>query len=215
LYLYPLDIVPTIRPYHTGSLAASLLELFSSLSGVDVFANENTPQYKAYQWIATTDTSDKNVTDDKLTQRYAATVVHYALGYSTPLLSVDECLWPTLACNETTGNVSEINLARSSLIGSLPTELGLLTGLRKIDLAQNQVVGSIPDSFYVLSDMQFLYLESNQMTGTLSELIDNTRALEKIFLGDNNFSGPLPLTLRSRDEIRPLRECTWAFLHTT
>jgi hypothetical protein len=197
--------------HHTGSLTASMLALFSDLSGVDVFANENTPQYKAYQWIATTDTlDDKYITNDKLTQRYAATVVHYALGYSIPLSSVDECLWPTLVCNETNGNVSEINLARSSLVGSLPTELGLLTGLRKIDLAQNQVFGTIPDSFYGLSDMQFLYLESNQMTGTLSELIDNTRALEKMFLGDNNFSGPLPLALKSRDEIRPLRECTWA-----
>ena len=115
-------------------------------------------------------------------------------------------MWPTLACNETTGAVSEINMARLSLNGRLPTELGLLSSVTKIDLGENQVIGSIPDDLYRLTHLQFLYMESNQLTGTLSELIDNTRALEAISLGNNQLSGPLPLSLKSKTEIRPLRK---------
>ena len=191
-----------------ASSASNLLDFLSTLSNASAFEDESTPQYQAYQWIASAVTLNNNVTDEQLTEHYATAVVHYSLGYMTPLSSWELCLLPTLACNATTGMVSEINMARLSLNGSLPTEIGLLSSVTKLDIGENQVMGSIPDDLYRLTNLQFLYMESNQMTGTLSELIDTTRALEAISLGNNQFSGPLPLNLKSKTEIRPDRKST-------
>ena len=192
--------------FTVASSTSNVLHLLSTVSNSSAFEDKSTPQYQAYQWIASAVTLTNNVTDEQLIEHYAVAVVHYSLGYLTPISSWELCLWPTLACHEETGMVSEINMARLSLNGSLPTELGLLSSVTKIDLGENQVIGSIPDDLYRLTNLQFLYMESNQLTGTLSELIDNTRALEAIFLSNNQLSGPLPLSLKSKTEIRPLRK---------
>ena len=199
-----MPLVPTLVTL--APTASNVLDFLYTLSNSSTFKDKSTPQYQAYQWIAGAIILNNNVTDEQLTEHYAAAVVHYSLGYLTPLSSWELCMWPTLACNETTGMVSEIKMASLSLNGSLPTELGLLSSITKIDLGENQVIGSIPDDLFRLTDLRFLYMESNQLTGTLSELIDNTRALEAISLGNNQLSGPLPLNLKSKTEIRPLRK---------
>ena len=203
--LSKIPILPSLVP--PAISASNLLDFLSTLSNASAFEDKSTPQYQAYQFIASAVALNNNVTGKQLTEHYAAAVVHYSLGYLMPLSSWELCLWPTLVCNETTRMVSEINMARLSLNGSLPTELGLLSSVTKIDLGENQVIGKIPDDLYHLTDLQFLYMESNQLTGSLSQLIDNTRALEVISLGNNQLSGPLPSKLKSKTEIRPLRKC--------
>ncbi len=63
--------------------------------------------------------------------------------------------------------VTELNLAANQLTGSIPPELGNLTGLTFLDLNSNQLTGSIPPELGNLTGLTQLFLTNNQLTGAI------------------------------------------------
>jgi hypothetical protein len=149
------------------------------------------------------------------------------------------CDWPGITCNAG-GSVTKIymtgglngdkylklnfssfpNLVRlvlrgTSLQGSIPSSLGLLTNLTHLDLSYNLFNGSIPQklgnmrnlhvlslggnnfsgpilsSLCLLTNLTYLDLSSNQFSGFIPQKLGNLRNLHVLSLGGNNFSGPI------------------------
>lgn len=80
----------------------------------------------------------------------------------------------------------------NQLGGSIPTELGLLTTLKKMDLGMNgRIGGSIPSQLCGLTNLQELFLNSNDLNGQLPNCLDRLTALKIIQLADNDLTGKL------------------------
>lgn len=205
---------PTASPTNTALLNALL-----PLSG-DRLDEPTSPQYRAYQWMATEDPlTTPTTSESELQQRYAMATMYFSLtGAETSselpsFLSGLECFWPTAACGghnvttEESWRVTEFRGARQSFEGTIPPEIGLLESLVHLDLGDNMIKGSLPDEIYLLSNLKNLYLENNAMTGSLSESIGSLPLLENVYLAKNEFTGSIPGALRSRGEIiMPLRK---------
>jgi hypothetical protein len=75
---------------------------------------------------------------------------------------------------------------------SLPTELGMLAGLRKLRAFQNKLTGPIPTTIGRLQLLDSLELDDNLLSMTLPTELGELLDLEILFLSDNHFLGTLP-----------------------
>jgi len=118
---------------------------------------------------------------------------------TTGWFSENECLWEGLSCNSTDdpsvgitsismeANLLEgtlppeiawfnesllfIQLKGNNIKGSIPTEIGLLTKLRRLTLRQNLMTGPIPTEMGLLGDLTTLRINMNIISGEIpSEL---------------------------------------------
>jgi len=72
---------------------------------------------------------------------------------------------PTTIGNHTA--LASISITNASLTGTLPSELGELTGLRRVWLYTNQLQGSIPQTLAQNTNLEVLELYQNRLTGTM------------------------------------------------
>ncbi|CAB9505241.1 Leucine rich repeat N-terminal domain [Seminavis robusta] len=240
-----------------ASLASSVLSLGDSstlasylralpVTAPSVFDDPFSPQSLAVSWIAHDSFSTGlRLSDPRLLQRYALATFYFATGgdnweqcgrespscSTNPWLTdADSCTWYSLGCTQQ-GNVFEVRFPPNGnrLIGSLPAELSLLTGLKRLlassngiggtldaplaglslleilYLPSNQLSGSIPDSLYSLTSLNHLTLAENALTGTISPDIEQLVSLKDLFLNNNQFKGPLPGALGQLPSLEKLR----------
>jgi hypothetical protein len=121
-----------------------------------------------------------------------------------PSTTADPCgasMWEGLLCGfgDTTGTcyVAAMELKKSNLVGTLPTELGLLAGLKNLSLSSNSIFGSIPTELGSLTDMMEINLSVNVMSSTIPSELGLCTNLLKIYLNANSLSGTIPLELFS------------------
>ncbi|CAB9530501.1 LRR receptor-like serine threonine-protein kinase [Seminavis robusta] len=119
------------------------------------------------------------------------------LSYNT-----SECMWFTYtpfrfqaACNE--DHVFQyLDLPRNGLRGTLPEEIGLLTGLQSFHFYRNEhIQGPIPTSIGALQQLQTIELGDNQITGTLPSELGLLPNVVKLRVMNNQLHGPLPTEL--------------------
>ena len=75
------------------------------------------------------------------------------------------------------------------LTGTMPTELGKLTGLNAVDLGGNSLAGRVPSELSTLHFLQVLSVEQNRLTDTFPVLPSSLEAIE---LYGNRLIGQLP-----------------------
>ena len=72
----------------------------------------------------------------------------------------------------------------NEFIGSIPTEVGLLTNIRFLDLSENKFEGSIPNEFGLLASLQTLdlgmYYNKYSFNWRLNQLRINFQMLTKM-----------------------------------
>ena len=90
------------------------------------------------------------------------------------------------------------------LIGDIPTELVNLTELVDLYLHTNQLTGTIPTQLGSLTDLGDVDLKNNQLTGTIPTQLGNLADLEYLYLADNRLSGSIPSQLGSLTNITQL-----------
>lgn len=78
--------------------------------------------------------------------------------------------------------IEEIVLDVNKLEGSLPTELGRLTTLRKLSLGSNSISGSIPTELGLLYDLKWLGFGGNYLIGELPKELGSLKKLERLFV---------------------------------
>jgi formylglycine-generating enzyme required for sulfatase activity len=124
------------------------------------------------------------------------------LGNTDWLLTNTPCSWYGVVCSG--GKVVELWLWHNNLGGTLPVELGDLTGLTVLGMGDNHLKGIIPPELGGLVDLVGLYLWDNQLSGAIPSELGNLTSLESLDLKRNNLSGTIPLELSDLINLRYL-----------
>eukprot|EP00536_Pseudo-nitzschia_multiseries_P016940 jgi/Psemu1/223162/e_gw1.1302.12.1 len=89
-------------------------------------------------------------------------------------------------------HVTGIRLPEHNIVGSLPSELGVLSELLALDLDKNHLEGTLPDSLTLCPRLKDLLLGGNALRGTLPVSYSALTDLHHLHLGGNNFEGTIP-----------------------
>lgn len=92
---------------------------------------------------------------------------------STNWLEYDPCTnnWHGVLCNKAKTTIIGLNLFDNGLAGTLPTEIGLLTGMQALSVRINAISGTLPSELGLLTEMKALSAYNNRLSGTIpSEL---------------------------------------------
>ncbi|MDF2728448.1 MAG: hypothetical protein K0T01_234 [Acidimicrobiia bacterium] len=125
-------------------------------------------------------------------------------------VNTNPCTWFGVGCqgNRVTSIVLEQtpNDPGNNLVGSLPSALGNLTGLRTLDLASNELEGSsIPATLGNLRNLTALDLSGNGLSGNIPSTLGNlTNLAVELDLHANQLSGGLPSSLTNLNALRIL-----------
>ncbi len=114
----------------------------------------------------------------------------YADGFAMP---GTEGSWHGVTVDS--NQVTYLSLATNQLNGSIPSQLGNLTGLNGLDMHENKLNGSIPSQLGNLIKLRTLLLYSNQLTGSIPAQLGNITGLEWLMLNNNQLSGNIPSQL--------------------
>lgn len=88
--------------------------------------------------------------------------------------------------------LTRIDFSYNNIGGSIPPELALLENLQMIVLSSNEIEGSIPSELYQMTQLTLLELEDNLLTSTISPDIGNWVSLRNLYLDRNKLTGVLP-----------------------
>ncbi|KAK3249683.1 hypothetical protein CYMTET_40877 [Cymbomonas tetramitiformis] len=123
-------------------------------------------------------------------------------------LGDDPCLndWKGIDCTEDgSGLVKAMYLYGENLHGSLPTEIGLLTGMENLYLFSNQLRGTLPTEFGLMTNIKSLQLQQNWFTGSIPSELHRMTQLFTLQLQDNRFSGPLSPNIGNMSALQTLQ----------
>ena len=112
--------------------------------------------------------------------------------------------WDGVRVGGTPTRVRKLELPSRGLTGSLPPQLGGLSGLLVLQLRDNQLSGPIPAELGALAELQELSLSRNQFNGPIPAEVGSLRSLEALRLEDNRLSGAIPAALGSLENLRRL-----------
>ncbi|OUD12297.1 MBG domain-containing protein [Thioflexithrix psekupsensis] len=102
------------------------------------------------------------------------------------------------------GRVSSLYLNSNNLSGTLPSELGNLTGLIQLGLMDNNLTGTIPPELGQLPSLGYVYLRGNKLSGEIPSQLGNLSALSDLSLDGNQLSGQIPVALANLSQLRTL-----------
>lgn len=85
-------------------------------------------------------------------------------------------------------NLKRLLLSRSYLVGTIPTELGVLSKLDTLSVLGNSLTGTLPTELLQLSKLETFRTEWNELTGEIPKLSTSLKALS---LHRNKFQGDL------------------------
>jgi hypothetical protein len=83
-------------------------------------------------------------------------------------------------------------LDSNDIIGSIPSEIGLLTALASISITNSTLTGSIPTEMGKLTGLRRLWLYSNLLTGNIPSELQLLGELEVVQLHHNDIEGDVP-----------------------
>ena len=196
--------------------ALAILEVLDQVADPDAIRDISTPQGRATEWIIDEDARRLCPTDDPkpIVQRWSLAVMYYNTGGDLwfqcfagaiplssecglllphidedPFLSPSsECEWAGITCNFD-ACVTEIEFEDNNLVGTIPTEMGLLTDLVVLGMEQGVLQGSVPSELGELTDLNFLDLDFNFLSGTLPTELWQLTELRTLDLDNNLISG--------------------------
>lgn len=202
-------LLPTTSP---DSQNTELLQLLieNSLDEGDAVMTTATPQNKAYKWLSTN--AFLNIySDEQILTRYALATFFYATNGPTTwdsfirddgwLTDAPECEWGSTANNQCTKGVyTSLTLDFMGVSGTIPQELGLLSGLERFSVRGSEetssvISGTIPDIFGTLSNMQTIRLNDNGLGGLIPASIGSMKNCIVLILSGNSLIGKIPTEL--------------------
>jgi Leucine-rich repeat (LRR) protein len=196
---------PTLSPTRIDD---GFIDILSGVSSWESLTTPGTPQFQAMVWLSTFDVSAVEPTDPRFLQRYALVVIYFASGGGKSWLedenwlepTLHECDWgpSTIECRQDSALsriVSSLDLTRNGLAGSLPPEVGILTGLETFKASKNNLKGEIPEQLFSLSSLVTLEMGLNSLSGSIPRSIINATELEYLDMSNNQLASTLPIQL--------------------
>ncbi|XP_059316028.1 LRR receptor-like serine/threonine-protein kinase FLS2 [Lycium ferocissimum] len=127
-------------------------------------------------------------------------------GFIPPTIQLKSSRFPTivnLARNNLQGpiptqleNVNVIDLSLNNFVGTIPSRIGEVPGIRSVSLSGNKIQGPIPESFCQSTNvLQVLDLSNNSLSGTIRRNLGNCKSLIYLNLGQNKLTGSVPKEL--------------------
>eukprot|EP00934_Nitzschia_sp_Nitz4_P009098 Nitzschia sp. Nitz4//scaffold45_size130396//109078//111457//NITZ4_003470-RA/size130396-snap-gene-0.144-mRNA-1//-1//CDS//3329552461//9088//frame0 len=191
--------------YENRLAAMTSLILEWGITSPEKLQEIESPAGRALDWLVNSDTvTTDNV--DIVRTRFALSTLYFATQSPDNgnewtnnhhwLSSYSVCFWYGVECfddGEILGVVKSLNLSANSLIGTLPSEIGLLAeDIQSLDLSANQIGGSIPQTIGLFETLEVLYLGPNEFNSTIPSHIGNLRSATGVFINDCNLKGTIP-----------------------
>ncbi|KAL5226414.1 hypothetical protein ABZP36_014679 [Zizania latifolia] len=101
-------------------------------------------------------------------------------------------------------HVTELQLFKMSLSGTLAPEVGLLSQLKTLDFMWNNLTGNIPKELGNIPTLKLITLNGNQLSGPLPDEIGYLQNLNRLQIDQNEISGPIPKSFANLTSIRHL-----------
>jgi preprotein translocase subunit SecG len=149
--------------------------------------NSKDPVTLAADWLLFNDPTNSK---SQMLDRFSLASVYFALTgwYWTEkknwLSGTDHvCNWQRVTCFEssTEKRVTEVDLSKNNLVGTIPKTLSLLKTVQTLWFNSNSIKGSIPgEVFGSLPQLTVLYLQNNQLNGTVPVSLRNNGVLGKL-----------------------------------
>lgn len=113
------------------------------------------------EWINKHDPQNKLCSDNFSIERYALSMMNFAITTNGTddsglwMTSDMYCLWPSIDCERS--SVIRLDLSiYNDISGYIPLEIGLLSNLQRLDLGKSGLTGSIPTEVFSLSKLTHL-----------------------------------------------------------
>ena len=111
--------------------------------------------------------------------------------------------WTGVNCSESINRfglknlVTTIDLNNRQLTGTIPPEIGYLSGLKELDLSQNQLTGSIHTDWMCdsLFELSMLRLDDNSLSSSIPHCIGNLTQLTDLRLSKNQLTSVVPYSM--------------------
>jgi len=182
LFLLPHNpAIGEAEPLAIDKRSKEMMKYFKSLSGRGVYKTGN-GSYSAASWMLMKDDFRLPVDSPQLTQRYVLALIYFSLSHGNSVWldeETHECNWQVVRCN-TEKEVVALELDASHLIGSLPTEIGLLTSLESLNLRDNLITGTVPKSWEHLTSLENLFLDGNDLEGSIPDFFCTSLAMNEL-----------------------------------
>lgn len=92
------------------------------------------------------------------------------------------------------------------MVGTMPAELSLLTGLKRFLAPENSLRGDLDVAFGELSTLQTVAMPDNRLTGTVpTGIMQKNPNLGFVDLGGNQFEGTLPTSVAVASKLSDLQ----------
>lgn len=191
-----------------------ILAMLDAVADPDKIRDNAFPQGLATTWLIEDDGFFVCPDDPNLIQRWALAVIYFSTAGDdwflcsdnptsldlcgaedpfvgeTRFLSADgECDWAGISC--TNNIVTEIVFEENNLVGTIPTELGLLSNLAVWGMERGGLTGTIPTQVGLLTNLIFIDLDFNALTGSLSSELLSLTALTQLDLNNNQLTGSI------------------------
>ncbi|GLT64877.1 hypothetical protein SLA2020_373420 [Shorea laevis] len=122
------------------------------------------------------------------------------------------CNWTSIACDSSTGMVSEINLNSASITGSVAQfNFTPFSNLTCFDLHNNSLVGSIPPTIGSMCKLTYLDLSNNGLVDIVPVDIGQFAELQYLSLFNNNLNGSIPYQVSHLQKVWYLDLGCWDF----
>uniref|UniRef100_A0A0E0JQB4 non-specific serine/threonine protein kinase n=1 Tax=Oryza punctata TaxID=4537 RepID=A0A0E0JQB4_ORYPU len=124
--------------------------------------------------------------------------------------SGDPCTsrWKGVFCDNIPINnylhVTELQLFKLNLSGTLAPEIGLLSQLKTLDFMWNNLTGNIPKEIGNIQTLRLITLNGNQLSGSLPDEIGYLQNLNRLQIDQNEISGPIPKSFANLTSMRHL-----------
>ena len=100
--------------------------------------------------------------------------------------------------------LTRVFMNNRDLFGTIPSEMGNLIQLDQLTMTTNQLTGSIPSTLGNLSRLTWLHIHRNRLVGTIPSTLGNLVRLRELFLQQNQFTGTIPSTIGNLMQIERL-----------
>ena len=156
--------------------------------------------YNALCWILTKDelVHEYEICDGSLLQRFIIVLLFFQsenlrlLFNSHELHRKHTCEWDGIMCDNNGKFVNHLHFTNRNLIGTVSTEIGLLTTLHTIDLSNNVLTGTINmDIYNILPNLTHLDLSANEFEGDIPTKLLEKQTLQTLILKKNRLVGSL------------------------